>query len=124
MMEDDLRTRAMAAGVAEFHWGEVPQDTVLPYALALTVSDPRPQHLKGYQGMRQTQVQIDCLARTRKAAAEMAETLVAALSDPGVVGSTRFGRGAAQGPIDRSADLGGKTIYRLILEFSVAWRDI
>ncbi len=57
-MDEDLRTRAIAAGVAEFHWDEVPQDTKLPFALAVVGRGPRTEQLEGYSGMRQTRIQI------------------------------------------------------------------
>lgn len=122
--EEDLRTRAITAGVAEFHWGEAPQGTELPYAVATVVSDPRPEHLKGYIGMRRSRVQIDCYARTVKAAAAMAETLVAGLSDPATVGGTRFGRCVAEGPTDQPGAAAGKTIHRRMLQFFITHRAI
>ena len=122
--EADLRDRAIEAGVAEFHWGEVPQGTALPYAVATTISDPRPAHLKGFMGGRTTRVQVDCYALTSKAAREMAEALVTTLSVPATQGGTRFGWSQAAGPIDRSQDVGGKTIHNLMIEFAVFHRQI
>lgn len=122
-MEEDLRARAIAAGVAEFHWDEAPQGTALPYAVALTVSDPRPQHLRGYTGMRVTRVQIDCFAKTAKDSRDLAEVLIAGLSDPGTVGDTRFGRCRAEGPVNRTADVGGKTVHHRMIQLFVAHRS-
>lgn len=121
----DLRARAADAGVAALYFDEVPETARLPYALGTVVSDPRPEHLQGYMGMRQTRIQIDCYALSGKAAFDMAEALIAALSDPGTVGDTKFGRCKAQGPVDMTAqDGGGKTVHRKMIEFSVAHRAI
>jgi hypothetical protein len=123
-MQEDLRTRAINAGVIEFHWVEVPEGAKLPYAVARVVSDPRPQHLQGYTGMRTVRVQVDCLARTGKEAGALAEQLIAALSDPATVGQTKFGRCRAEGPVDLSEDVGGKTLHRKMIELFVAHRGI
>lgn len=124
MFQDDLRARAIAAGVAEFHWDEVPEKTALPYALANVISDPRPAHLKGFVGMRRTRVQVDCFGKTGKDAVLMAEALIAALSPPGTVGTTKFGHSAAEGPSDLTDDVAGKTVHRKMIQFFVAHRDI
>lgn len=123
-MEADLRTRAIAAGVTRFHWVEAPEGTALPYAVALVVSDPRPQHLKGYLGMRTVRVQVDCYAKTGKAAGDMARALIAALGVPATVGTTKFGRCRAEGPIDMTVEAGGKTVHHKMIQLFVAHRDI
>lgn len=121
-MQEDLRTRAIDAGLAEFHWGEVPEGTKLPFAVATVVSDPRPEHLKGYTGMRVTRVQVDCFGKTDTATSTMAEGLIAALAAPGVTGGTKFGRIKAEGPTDLSEDVAGKTVHRKMIQLFVAHR--
>lgn len=121
---EDLRTRAMAAGAAQFHWVEAPEKTALPYAVATVVSDPRPQHLKGYVAMRVTRVQIDCFDKTGKAAGDLAELLITALGEPGTVGTTKFGRCRAEGPVDLTVEAGGRTVHRKMIELFVAHRGV
>ena len=123
-MQEDLRARALAAGVAEFHWGEAPEGIALPYAVATVVSDPRPEHLKGYTGMRVTRVQIDCFDKTDKSAGALAEVVIAGLSDPGVTGATKFGRCRAEGPTDLTENVAGKTVHRKLIQLFVAHRGI
>ena len=50
-----LTTRLEQAGTdagQKFHWLDVPAGTVAPYVVLSVPSDPRPQHLKGYDGAR------------------------------------------------------------------------
>jgi hypothetical protein len=124
MFEEDFRARAIAAGVSEFHWGEVPQDTELPFALAETINDPRPAHLKGYTGLRRTRVQVRCFSKTAKEAKLMAEALIAALSPPATEGATRFNFSPADGPSDRTQDVSGKTVHVQLIEFAVNHRQL
>lgn len=107
-----LRTRmladpAVSAVTTKIHWGVVPQDTPRPYVRLQTISDPRPEHLKGYDLARVTRVQCDCFAATYGAARDLAEKVIEALAAPGVTGGIRFGRIKAAGPIDLGEDVEG-----------------
>src|SRR3546814_456527 len=53
-----FRDRLVANGAVNavvstrIYWGVVPQGAALPYVRLHIISDPRPEHLKGYQGSR------------------------------------------------------------------------
>lgn len=62
-----LRTRLVSASTSagtKVYWGIVPQGAAPPYVRLQTISDPRPEHLTGYDGARQTRVQADAFAST------------------------------------------------------------
>lgn len=117
-----LRARLVAdAEVAavcstRIYWGIVPQGTTPPYIRMTTISDPRPEHLKGYTGARVTRIQCDCFAATYGAARGLAEKVIAATVVPGVHGGVRFGRVKAQGPRDLGEDTASDFIHRASID--------
>lgn len=88
-------------------WGSLPQGAALPYVRLNTISDPRPEHLRGYHGARQVRVQADCYASTPAAARALAEAIVAATAAPATVTGIKFGRTKAEGPQDLGEDVPG-----------------
>jgi hypothetical protein len=97
----------VAAVTTKIHWGIVPQGTTLPYIRLNTISDPRPEHLGGYDGARVTRVQADCFATTYGAARGLAEKVIAAVATPATSGGVQFGRIKAEGPRDLGEDVPG-----------------
>lgn len=111
-LQTALRARLIAAaGVAaitsKIAWGSLPQGTALPYVRLNTVSDLRPEHLRGYDAARQVRVQADCYGATPAVARALAEAIVAAVALPATVNGVRFGRIKAEGPQDRGEDVPG-----------------
>lgn len=101
----DLKARLAAyapltalTGASKIHWDDVPQATVLPYVRLSVISDPRPEHLKGYQSARVSRVQADCMAASWGLARDMAQKIIDGTVTPGTTGSTHFGRIKAEGP--------------------------
>ncbi|PKB19656.1 uncharacterized protein DUF3168 [Novosphingobium kunmingense] len=88
-------------------WTERPQGAPYPSLVLTVVSDPRPQTLKGFQGNRESRVQVDCRddGATRGAVKALREAAIAALAGPFVSGGVRFGR-SQFGPV---RDLSEKT---------------
>jgi len=66
--------------------------TGLPALVFQIVADPRPQHMKGFQRTRPTQVQADVYAETATEAAELRELCIAHLVPPARVGAVSFAR--------------------------------
>ena len=109
-MQTALRARLVAASTAagsRIYWGIVPQAAALPYMRLQTISDPRPEHLQGYQRARVTRVQVDCFAAKYSDARAMAEAVIAATATPGVTNGVHFGRIKAEGPRDLGEDVEG-----------------
>lgn len=97
----------------------------MPYIVLTTISDPRPTHLDGYQDARPTRVQVDCMAARYGDARQMAEAVIAAVTEPAIVGGVRFGFGKAEGPRDLGEDVEGEGfVHRasvdLLLEHTTA----
>lgn len=88
-------------------WGVAGHNWPAPYIVLNTVSDERPQHLKGYNAARVSRVQCDCFGSSHAVATDLADKVVAAVGTPAEIGDTRFGRVKAEGPVDRSEDVKG-----------------
>jgi hypothetical protein len=81
------------------------------------VSDPRPQHLQGYDGARVTRVQVDAFASTYGTARQLSEAIISAVATPATFGGVHFGRTAAEGPRDLGEDVDGiGYVHRLSLD--------
>lgn len=120
-----LAARIMADGPVaavvgtKVHWVKVPQNTPLPYVRLQTISDVRPEHLKGYDGARVTRVQADCFAASYGAARGLAEKIITALAEPGTHGGIKFGRIKAEGPRDLGEDVAGTFVHRASIDLLV-----
>lgn len=114
-MQAALRTRLISAGTAagsRVTWVERPQLSALPAITLQTISDGRPQHLKGFDGARGTRVQIDCWASTYAAALSLARAVIAALQPPAVISGKKFGQAQIDGQRDLGEDVSGTFIHR------------
>jgi len=124
-MPTALRTRltsdtAVAAVVGtKIYWGIVPQGTTLPYIRLQTISDPRPEHLQGYETARVTRVQCDCFAAKFLDVHSLADKVIAAVGTPGVTGGIHFGRVKAEGPRDLGEDTANGFVHRASLDLLV-----
>lgn len=117
-----LDAPALAAIVArKINWNVVPQGTELPYIRLQVISDPRPVHLKGYDGARETRVQADCFAATSIQADTMARAIISTMLSPTPYAEGgHFGRTRASGPQDLGEDVEGKGfIHRASLDMLV-----
>ena len=117
-LQSALFSRVSAAiGSMQVYWGTAPQGKARPYVRMNTISDPRPQHLTGYDSARQTRVQVDVFADTYSEARSITETIIAAVAQPATVSGVKFGRTKAEGPRDLGEDVDGVGyIYRLSLD--------
>ena len=119
-----IATPAVAAlAGTKINWGKVPQGTAKPYVELVVVSDPRPQHLKGYNGSRGTRVQADCYAETYGAADKLAKAIIAALAEPASTADGRFGRTHAEGPRDLGEDTAAGFVHRASVDLLVRHRS-
>lgn len=109
-METALRARLVAdASVAALvgtrvYWRIRPQGSDLPAIVLTIISDPRPQHLEGFQDLRATRVQIDCMAATFAELVALREAAIAAVVPAGVTDDTRFCRGEINNVIPKGED--------------------
>jgi len=118
-----LRGRIVAAPAVAADLGsrlyprdKVPQTAIKPYATYQVISDPRPEHLKGYDGARQSRMQIDIYADTYERARLIGENIIIAVAMPGAQGGVRFGHTKGEGPRDLSEESVSGTISRASLD--------
>lgn len=116
------------AGVASLagprvHWAIVPEKSALPYVRLQTISDVRPEHLKGYDEARVTRVQADCFAAGHKGVVALAEAVIAALALPTTHAGVRFGRIKAMGPDGGGEDVPGGFVHRARVDLLVEHSD-
>lgn len=118
-----LRGRIVAAPAVSTSLGsrlypvnKVPQNAAKPYAYYQVISDPRPEHLKGYDSARQSRIQIDIVADDYATARAIGENIIETVAVPGTHGGIRFGRTKAEGPRDLSEETASGTISRASLD--------
>ena len=91
-MSADLRDRLKPAAGDHLYRDEIPQGTTGKRVRLQVISDPRPVTHDGDQTLRETTVQLDCMAGSRGDVDDLAEAVIAAACPPGVFKSTRFER--------------------------------
>lgn len=112
----------LAGGGGGIDWNTRPEDRGKRSVVLQTVSDPRPDHYGGAQGLRWTRVQADCWsAHSADEAARIAEEVIAAVRpDPGTDGAddagawvqdgVQFQRPEIDGPVDSGEQ--GEVLYQ------------
>ncbi len=99
------------------YWSKVPQGAAMPYLRLSTISDPRPEHLGGYDESRTTRVQVDVFSRSYAEARSISESIISAVAQPATVAGVKFGRTKAEGPRDLGEDVEGVGyVHRLSLD--------
>ena len=123
-MQVALRQRiATAVGHDRVFWTIVPQGAELPHVRLQTVSDPRPEHLKGPIGLRETRVQVDVMARKYGEARPAAEAIIQGVAQPATVEGVQFSRIRAEGPRDLGEDTSSGYVHRLSSDLLV-WHSL
>lgn len=113
----------VAASVSmRVYWVNRPQNSDLPAIRLQTISDPRPEHLNGYDGARVVRVQADCFATTYGGARQLAEKVIAAVSAPATAGGIVFGHTKAEGPRDLGEDTASGFVHRASVDLLVEHR--
>ena len=117
-LQSGLRARLLAAGPVaaavgtRVSWVTRPQSTGVPAITLQTISDARPEHLKGLDSARETRVQLDCWAATYASALSLARACIAALSGPATISGKRFGNTRVDGQRDLGEDVNGTFLHR------------
>ncbi len=127
-MQGALRARLLAAApitalVAQrIYWVDRPQSGQLPTIVLQTISDGRPQHLKGFNDLRETRVQVDVFGTTYSQVRAIAEAVIAALIPANTSNGVIFNRAL----VDGARDLGERTetqfIHRHSLDLLIWWQ--
>lgn len=127
-MEAALRARLLAAAPVtaligqRVYWVDRPQSTALPAIVLQVISDPRPQHLKGFQELRETRVQMDIFDTSYAQVRAVTEAALAAIVPENTSNGIIFNRAL----VDASRDLGERTetafIHRTQIDLLVWWQ--
>jgi hypothetical protein len=123
-----MRTRLLEdATVAGFvgtkvTWVDRPQTTNLPAIVLQTISDPRPAHLKGFDGARMTRVQLDVFASKHLTGLQIAQAAIAALKDPADIDGKQFGPTLVDSQRDLSEEVSGTLVHRQSVDLLV-WHE-
>ena len=126
-METALRARlkadtAVTAITQEIHWNAKPQKAPYPAAVLLVVFDGRSQNMSGFDGYRETRVQIDCFAETKPDAVALREAVIAAITPAATQSGVSFLRAQQITVVDRGTNTEVGFIYRELIEASI-WHD-
>lgn len=89
-LEDALASRLTGLPVRTVGWTR--QIQALPAVTLQVIADPRPQHMKGFQSVRQTTVQVDAWGATATIARTVRDAAIAALTPARLVGGVQFQR--------------------------------
>jgi hypothetical protein len=126
-MQAALRARLLAAApvtslVAQrIYWVSRPQTTTLPAITLQTISDERPQHLKGFQALRPSRIQVDVWTDTYAMGRTITEAVIAALVPENSANSIRFDRALVDGVRDLGEQTDTKFIHRTSIDLIVWW---
>ena len=124
-MQGALRARLLAAPDVtarvgrRVDWVNRPQAADLPAITLQVVSEDRPQHMRGFDGLRTTRVQIDIFAKTYAETKQIAEAVFETVITAGTFSGITFERSF----FDGSRDLGERTetlfIHRTSMDFLI-----
>jgi Protein of unknown function (DUF3168) len=123
-----IRTRllanpAVSAAVAtRVDWGMRPQGAPFPAIVLQTLDDPRPVHLKGYQNVRSTLVQMDVYAVTYASALTIARAAIDALKAHVTISGKVFAACFVERQRDFVDDTGTQRLHRQLVDFNV-WHE-
>lgn len=123
-MEGALRARITGASTTagtRVYWVDRPQLAALPAVTLQVISDPRPQHLKGFEETRRTLVQIDCWAETYAAAKALKEAVLAAVVPENSSNGIRFDRAMVDSDRTTGERAGDKFIHQHSVDLGVWW---
>lgn len=119
-----LRARLIGAATAagsRVDWVKRPQGASLPAITLQIISDLRPQHLKGFDELRPTRVQVDCWGATYGAVVALKEAVIAAVVPENTANGIRFERGIIDGERDLGELTEAQFIHRASLDFILWW---
>jgi hypothetical protein len=118
---DDNAAKARAG--TRVDWMRRPGRELDAYTLQI-ISDVRPQHYKGFQGVRTTRVQLDCWSATFAGAIALRDIAIAVLTPAAQVDDVRFDRAAVpsvrpgfDGDSTASEEQPRGELYREIIDF-------
>lgn len=128
-MQTALRARLLAAAPVtalvgtRVDWVDRPQGAALPAVTLQIISDLRPQHLKGFQPLRDTRVQVDVWAASYAQKAQLVEAVIAAAVPESTTGGIVFNRAVVDGLRDLGEQNETQFIHRTSIDLIVWWSE-
>lgn len=120
------RLRASAPVVSIFgarmDWIIRPQQEAFPALTLQMISDTRSQHLKGFNDLRDSRVQIDVWGLAYSEVREGSEAVIAALVPEETSNGIVFNRAMVDGVRDLSDDSGTRFVFRSSIDLIVWWQ--
>lgn len=104
-----------ADGKPRIYWVDRPQTSALPAITLQTISEDRPQHYQGFDGLDESRVQIDVWGNSYGEVQQVKEAVIAALAPPNTANGIRFDRSF----IDTIRDLGERVETQFIHRASI-----
>lgn len=114
-------TSANTSAASRVTWDERPQATPLPAVTLHDIVDQRPQHLKGFDGLKPRQVQIDCWAATSVARAVLREAVLAAVVPENTSNGIRFDRAIVDAIRGGGERVETQFVFRASLDLTFWW---
>jgi hypothetical protein len=119
------RLRAVPAIVSLFSsmdWLIRPQGEAFPTLTLQMISETRSQHLKGFNDLRDSRVQIDVWGLTYSEVREGSELVIAALVPENTSNGIVFNRAMVDGVRDLSDTSGTRFVFRSSIDLIVWWQ--
>jgi hypothetical protein len=107
------------AATKPIFWGERPQNSPLPAIVLTIINDPIPAHLKDYQEVRSTLLQMDVYAPKYNDAAAIKHAAIEILKVPAVISGKVFACSFVERQRDSIETSGTININRQSVDFSI-----
>ncbi len=123
-MQGALRARITGAATTvgtKVYWVDRPQTSALPAVTLQIISDLREQHLKGFQSIRGTRVQVDCWGTTYSQVTALKEAVLAAIVPENLSNGIRFHRAIIEGERDLGERVETQFIHRASVDLIIWW---
>ena len=123
-MEGALRARIVAATTSasdRVSWDERPQASALPAVTLQMINGARTQHLKGYDSVQRSLVQIDCWGASFAVAKALMDAVLAAVIPEASASGIRFDRAIEDrrgSGVDRAGDA---SVFRQSADIGFWW---
>lgn len=119
--EGALRARLVGLAGGRVTWDDRPQASALPAVTLQTIIDNRPQHLKGFNSLRDHHVQIDCWGETFDQAKALKEAVLAAVIPEAIANGIRFDRAIVDGGGSGGERAGETFVFRQRIDLIFWW---
>lgn len=128
-MEAALRARLITDPATSWivdnrvHWLLRPQGGALPAIVLQLISEIRGQHLKGFQAIVESRVQVNCLAASHVAAVDLAEAAIAAIAPEGDELEVTFMRAMIEAQADDAEETPTGFVFRRRFDARLFWKS-